>query len=253
MDPDNDTTLQPVSPKNCVQRLIGICMEPTETMLDIAQRPTWLFPLILSLLLVSIPLVLNVERVPRELRVRAQAEQAGRFSSSVDTKKLEEQMLARSETTWTKYTSIPLIFVFGFLATLAIAGILLGALLISGCQLTYKNTLAAYCWTGIPPLLVMTLLAVLFLFLKDPGDLNPLDPMSNIISHLGVLVDAKATPVLHSALSSLDIFSFWRIFLLGLGLSLATFEKTSLQKGITIVVVLWFIYVLGKVGLAAIF
>jgi hypothetical protein len=247
VDPSSDQS----SPrKNFLQRLMGILIEPAETLQEIATRPTWLFPLILSLCLISIPTVMQTERIPREARVKAIAEQAAQFGQ--DAKVVEKALLAREESAWTKYQSVPWLFIGGILITLLIAAIFLGAFLATGCSLSFKNSMAAYCWASLPPTLVMALLAILFLFIKDPSDLNPLDPMGNIISHLGILIEKKAHAGLYSFLSSMDFFSFWRIYLLGLGYSLATYEKTSLKKSITVVIVLWLIYVLGKTGIAMI-
>lgn len=237
--------------KNFLQRLVGILIEPAETLREIAAHPNWVLPLLLTLFLVTIPTVLQQERIPKEMRVKAAAEQAASLTGQ-DAKEIEKALLAREEGTWGKYQSVFWIFVGGTIVTLIIAAILLGAYLMAGCSLSFKHSLAAYCWAVLPPSIVMILLATLFLFLKDPSDLNPLDPTANVISHLGILVDKKTSAGLNSFLSSLDLFSFWRIYLLGLGFSLATFEKTSLKKSITIIVVLWLIYVVGKSGIAAI-
>ncbi len=253
MDPEIEEEIAESAPRqNAFQRLLGICFDPRETLQGIARHPTWVFPLLLSLILVSIPLVLQVERVPREIRAKAQAEQAVRFVSGQEVKTIQQRILSQPETAWTKFSQVPWILTFGTLVTLAVVGVVLGAFLLSGCQLTYRNALAAYCWSTFPPTLLAASLAVLFLYAKDPSDLNPLDPLSNIISHLGILADEKGSPVLHSFLNSFDIFSFWRIYMLGLGLSLAASERTSLAKAITIITVLWLFYVLGKVGITAI-
>ena len=69
-------------------------------------------------------------------------------------------------------------------------------------------------------------------------------------SNLGFLAppDAKA---LHSLLGSLDVFSFWTMGLLAIGLAAAARIRKGQAAGV--VVSLWLVYVLAKAGLAAIF
>jgi hypothetical protein len=55
--------------------------------------------------------------------------------------------------------------------------------------------------------------------------------------------------VLHGLLSSLDLFSFWGMGLLVLGLSAAA--KTSRARMGALVGSLWALFVLGKAGVAA--
>jgi hypothetical protein len=99
---------------------------------------------------------------------------------------------------------------------------------------------------------VLSLLGILFMFLKDPDTLE-LDPSSNVVSNLGILVARKEHPALSSLLSSIDIFSFWTIFLLAVGFAAASEKRLTRGKAMTGIVILWALVVLVKVGFKALF
>lgn len=242
----------PVEKMSAVARLGNIFMEPSRTLADVANRPTWVVPLIVSLLVGFIPYVIQPNRVDREARVRAAVERMAKFTSQ-DPKKLEETMLAQPETFYAKYQTILIGIPAGVAGILAVAGILLLAFLLMGSQITFKRSLAAWCWSTLPPSILGSLLAIVFLYAKDPADLNPLDPRANVISHLGFLVGEKSQPVLHSLLSSVDVFSFWSIYLLGVGYAAASMGNMTSKKATAVMIVLWVLYVMIKTGISGIF
>jgi hypothetical protein len=79
----------------------------------------------------------------------------------------------------------------------------------------------------------------------DPRDLTALTH-----SNAALLVEREANPVLHSLLGSIDVFSIWVFALLVIGFSAAT--GVTRKRAAVLIGALWGIYVLGKVGLAAI-
>jgi hypothetical protein len=48
--------------------------------------------------------------------------------------------------------------------------------------------------------------------------------------------------------TSLNLFVFWTIALMGIGYSAASPKKVSIGKGIAIVVICWALFTLAKVG-----
>jgi len=74
-----------------------------------------------------------------------------------------------------------------------------------------------------------------------------------VVSNLGVLVSQKDHPAIASLLNSIDVFSFWTIFLLAVGFSAASEGRLDRKKAMTGVIALWVIYVLIKVGWKALF
>jgi hypothetical protein len=244
---------QPDKPMSELSRIGGVFMEPSRTMVDVAQRPTWLLAFILGILFVTIPIAIHPTRVDQEALIKAQTKQAMRFTGGADPKQIEAAIRARSGGWWAKYGTLIMIPIGGLVVTLAIAGIMLLAFMLAGAQVCFKKSLAAFCWTGLPTSFVLSALAVIFLYAKPQEDLNPLDPMSNVLSNLSFLVNQDAQPVLSSLLGSIDIFSFWRIYLLGLAFAAASMGKSSVKKAIGVVVVLWILYIMLKLAFTGIF
>ena len=67
----------------------------------------------------------------------------------------------------------------------------------------------------------------------------------------GTRMKSDLPKVLHRLASSIDIFSFWLIALMALGIAAAA--RFSFKKGLVAVMVPWAVWVLAAAGLAALF
>ena len=134
----------------------------------------------------------------------------------------------------------------------ALAAIFLLGFILTGVSIPYKKTLSVSYWAMAPPSMVGMLLAISFMFVRDPDTLE-LNPMKNVASNLGLLVSEKAHPVLNSLLGSIDIFSLWAIILLSIGFAAVSNRKLTPKKSATMVIVLWGLWVLAKAGYFALF
>jgi hypothetical protein len=237
-----------------VDRLASVFFEPATTFEGIAQRPTWLVPLLLTLVLTALVMFIQPRRVSQDAMVKAQVKQAQAFgASNVPPAQLEAAIRGRMDSWWAKYGNILIVIVFGGVATAAMAGILMLAYMLAGTSVSFKRSLSALCWSAVPTTIIMSLLTILFLFLKNQDDLNPLNPYENVLSNLGFLVKAESQPVLQGLLGSIDIFSFWRIYLTGIAFSAASLGGISKKNSIVVIVILWVLYVMGKAGLTGLF
>ena len=116
-------------------------------------------------------------------------------------------------------------------------------------QLTFGHSAAVVGWSFFAVGLVQTPLMLLTLFLK--GDWT-IPPQNALEANLGMLLDRETTAKpLHALASSLDLFSFWTMFLLSAGYAVATRRPTaSAAWG---VVTMWGLYVLAKMGFSLLF
>jgi hypothetical protein len=116
-------------------------------------------------------------------------------------------------------------------------------------ELGFGQSAAVVAWSFLAVALVQTPLMLLTLFLK--GDWT-VPPQNALEANLGMLLDRETTAKpLHALASSLDLFSFWTMFLLSSGYAVATRRPTaSAAWG---VVTLWAIYVLIKMGFSMLF
>jgi hypothetical protein len=116
-------------------------------------------------------------------------------------------------------------------------------------ETTFRQSLAVMTWSLLTFYLLATLLLVLVLSLKNEWSV---DPRNVIQASPAALVEKSAVPKpVHSLLDSLDLFSFWMLFLLSAGYAAAS--RRSLGSAAVGVTVLWGVYVLLKVALAAVF
>jgi hypothetical protein len=67
-----------------------------------------------------------------------------------------------------------------------------------------------------------------------------------LVGNLGTLVNSKAHPFMASIAGSIDIFSFWQMALLAIGIAAISERKLTVKKSGIGVVSLWAVYVLGK-------
>ena len=228
-------------------RLIGIFVSPTEAFTDIVNRPSlaWLAPLVLITIFAVVSSGLVIHRVGMEQIVRSQLAQS-RMAQNLTPEQLE-QAVERGVTIG-KYQAYIAPLLFPFIGLLVIAGVFaLMTNFVLGSEVKY-GTLMSVTAYGMMPGLVLAILNIITMHLKDPADID----IRNIVaSNLGLLVSAESSKVLHRLASSIDIFSFWQIALMALGI--ATAARFSYKKGLVAVVVPWLVWVLAAAGLSALF
>ena len=116
-------------------------------------------------------------------------------------------------------------------------------------ETTFVQSLAVMTWSLLAFYLLVTLLVVLVLTLKGEWSV---DPRTVIQANPAALVEKTAVPKpLHVLLDALDLFSAWMLFLLAAGY--AATARRSVGSAAVGVLVMWGIFVLLKVALAAVF
>jgi hypothetical protein len=133
---------------------------------------------------------------------------------------------------------------------LVVAGVLLGAVnLLAGASLNFKSSLGIVSYAYMPGVLG-GLLGILVLFLKDPSTID----LENLVaSNFAALLTSDTSKWLIALAKSFDLFVFWILLLLAAGFSAANPKKISMGKALGVVVGLWLVFVIVRVGLAAIF
>jgi len=84
-----------------VGRLTSVFFEPTATFEDIARRPTWLIPLILTLALIAAVMFIHPRRVDQDAMIKAQIKQAQAFGAgNANQEQLENAIRSRMNSWW---------------------------------------------------------------------------------------------------------------------------------------------------------
>jgi hypothetical protein len=234
------------------QRLTGVFSEPTKTFQDINLKPTWfLIFLVLAVLTCVNGYFTNkkadagatirafMEWIPFKLPEEAIDQYAEQAVAQQQNQSLASQVLNLGGT------------VIAILATLVIkAGFFILLFLIMGARLKFKKSLAISAWAASPPTIVHSILSIIVLFFKEPGSVDATE--GAVIANLGLLIDSKAHAVLHSILSSIDLFAIWSIILLSLGYAAISDKKLTPKKAATALVVLMVVFIIIKAGYRAI-
>jgi hypothetical protein len=227
-------------------RIVGVFFEPGKTFRDIAQRPTWIVPMILVIVAVIGVTTTISQRIGWESVMRRQMESSSRFQQMS-----QEQ---RDQTLAVQMKFAPVFGYVGALVGVPIYDVIAAAVLLGiagglmGGGMRFKQVFATVCWSGLPGI-PSAILTIVVIFLKNPDDLNLQNP---IAFNLGAFMDPN-TPAkfAYSLASSMDLFVFWTIFLMATGLKAAAGKKLSFTGALVAVVLPWAVVVLGKAAFAA--
>lgn len=223
-----------------VARLIGALFAPNATFADIARRPDILVPLLVVLFFSILGTVAVVPKLDFEAAIRDSLEQQKNQMSADDMERMVPIMVASGKVF--AYAS-PLIGL-GVLAL--IAAVLLLAFRVMGGEGTFKQAFSVTLYSQMPMVVKGIIITVVALMREGIAA----DEMANLIrSNPAFLVDAKRQTVLYSLLSSLDIFTVWTLILCVIGFAFVS--KFSKAKSAAIVISLWIVTVIVKLGFAA--
>jgi hypothetical protein len=226
---------------------VGLYVAPIETFRAVAAHPTFLAPLVAIMLVNSAFTFVWLRKADHVEVARAQMEEAGVFDRVPPEKHaeiVERQVRMMPTFAWLG----PTVFLPIMLA--ALAGLFLFVYrFFYEAETTYRQSLAVMAWAHLTFYLLATVLLVLVLSLKGEWSV---DPRFVIQASPAAVVEKSAVPKpVHSLLDSLDLMSFWLIFLLSAGYAAAS--RRSVGSAAGGVLALWGVYVLAKVALAAVF
>jgi hypothetical protein len=208
-----------------IGRLLGALVSPGKTFRSIAERPTWVAPLLLLLILTGAISVLVQERIdPDEMRKafaeRIEKAQGGKASDADVDRAVG---MARKVSAFRFFGGSDISF-----------------------KTSFSTTLHAFM-----PAAVAALLTLPVILSRERIGVQEAQSGNLLASNLGAFAPEDASPVVRALLGSVDFFSLWTVCLLILGYRLTA--KVSTGTAATVVLVLWAVGVAAKVGLAAAF
>jgi hypothetical protein len=242
------TSQQDESRLGLVGHIIGLWTEPGATFPSILRRPRVLAPL---LVLVALQIGFTgywLQKVDAKEFLKAQMEESGQWE------KIPAE--SRPQVLESQSRMIPVFAWTGAVLGAPILALVIGSVYLFIFRFFYASTigfkpaLSLVAHTLLAVSLVTTPLILLVMTLRDDWTVNPQNAIQANLSL--VLGDREDVPkFLWSLCESLDLFSFWVLFLLAVGFGAATGRRwTAVLAG---VLTPWAIYVLGKSTLAAIF
>jgi hypothetical protein len=241
---------EPITPEasgGFFQNLIDLYFAPREAFTRIVARPAWVLPLLGATVLAAAFTGIWLQKMePREF-MKTQLQESGQWDKIPAEQReniIEQQAKFMPMFAW------PSSIVGTALFLAVIAGVLLFIYrFFYAGEVGYKQALAITSWSFFAVSLVTTPLTGLVMALKGDWNLNPQEVLQ---ANLGLLMDkAETAKPLWALLTSLDLVSFWIIFLLASGFAVAVRKKTG--SALWGVVVPWAVVVAIKVGWNAIF
>jgi len=238
-----------------LQRLVGIIFSPVETFKDINRKPTWLIPMLIAILVSSAYfffLTQKLEAGIEESVRKSMAEQAQQSGQPAPTPDKVEMGLLITKVSMVvgSVLGTPVVF-------LIVSGAFALGMMLLGAQTTFKKILSVVAWTFCAIPLIAYIVSAASLLLRDAESIREIN-MQNIeqvsATNLGAFMPADTSPLLRSLAGSLDIFSFWSIALLIVGLAAIAGKKgIKASSTATVVMGLWLAYVVVKAAMVAAF
>ena len=234
------------APKSFVSRVIGVFTSPGETFADIVQKPDIIAPLIVSILSTIAFSEIMLVKIGMERIVRMQLEQSGRISS------MTPDQVDQAVSQGAKFGTI-LTHVIGLLGApigiLIVAAVGLGiANLIFGAKTKFGTAFSIACYANMISV-VGALVGILVMLFGDPDHFNPNAPVPTSLAFF--MDQAHTSKPLFALATSLDLFTFWYMAILGIGFAATTGGRSKPLTVFFALVALWAVYVLAKVGIAA--
>lgn len=223
------------------ETLTGIFFEPSRTFEALRARPRFLVAGLILLVLAIIVTVLLYTRVDMGQYMRERMERSPQAAQLSEEQKDRQVRIGKSFGAVAIPLSVPIILAGG--AALYLLGVLA-----FGGSITYKKSLAVWAYSSIPPSVLGAVIAILVLFLKSA---DSIDPEHMVATNPAVLLGEDASKILVAFLSQFDLLRFYGIFLAALGLRKV--GKLSSAQAWGVVITLWLIGALLRIGSAALF
>lgn len=223
------------------ETLTGIFFEPSRTFEALRARPRFLVAGLIMLVLACLITFLLYTRVDMGQYIRDRIERSPNAAQITEQQKEMQVKMGKSFGAAAIPIAVPIIIAGGaalyMLLTMAFGG-----------SITYKQSLAVWTYSSLPPSVLGAVIAILVLFLKSP---DSIDPEHMVATNPGALLGEDASKVLVAVLSQFDLLRFFGMFLAALGLRKVA--KLSSGQAWGVVLTLWIIGALLRIGSAAIF
>lgn len=229
-------------------RLLGVLLSPVETFRSIEARPTWVAPLLVFLLLAGTVSYLVQVKLDPEEAVRAQV---SKMKVDIPADQVEKMIRdAESRTNGTKAALAAGGAAFQAVIYALIAAIFLAGLRLFASEIDYQRSFAVTVY-GYAPQALAGLISLPILLGRETVSFDEAAAGGILVSSLAALAPEDASSMLRALLGSLDLFTIWTVVLLAVGYRVVGKVSTAVSAGL--VILLWLIYIGGKLGITALF
>ena len=229
-------------------RIMGVFFSPKATFEDIVRKPSWILPAAIILLLsLAGVTALNQHFNWREYM----AQQMEKNSRTAQLSPEDKEKQIEGGVKYAPIAATVSAVVLPILGILVVTLVLMDAYnLMAGAGVNFKTSLAIVTHSLIPASIVGTFLFVLVLFLKPVGMFDLENPVA---TNLAVLLPEDSAKWLLALTKNIDLLELWKILLLAIGFAAVNPRKLKGGKSFTIVLSVFLVYVVIRVGLAFVF
>jgi len=222
-------------------RIVGVLFSPKVTFEDIARKPSWLLPVLLSTILGIVATVVLNERMDWRDYIAQQMEKSPRAANLSAEQKQKQVEISAKVTVYIVY-AIGVISSIGFALVVGAVMMLAYNLLVgAGAGFAQSFAIAAHTlMVGI----VSTPILLLVLFLKPKGTIDPENPVA---TNLAVILPDDSAKWLTVLCKSFDLFTIWTLVLLAIGFATVNPRKLKGGKSYVVAFSVWSVMVAVKV------
>jgi hypothetical protein len=219
------------------ETLTGIFFEPGRVFESFRNRPKFLIAGLIILILTIAVTALVYARIDMGQYIRDKMEQNPRNAGQTEQQKEMAVQIG-------KYVA-PAIIVLSVPVTIAAgAALYLLGVMAFGGSIGYKQSLSVWTYSSFPPAILGTIVAVLVLFLKASGDI---DPEHLLVTNPGAFMGSESSPVVVALLTNFDLLRFYGLFLAAIGLR----KVARISSGSAWAIVLGFFLIRAILGVAS--
>jgi hypothetical protein len=226
---------------------IQIFYDPVAVFARVRERGSWAAPLIAMALITMIFSYYVTHTIGMENITRRVFDQHPSLAAQMPPDKLE-QAIQQSATPARVAVGSFFAAVSVAVIALIIAVVLMVMLSIMDRKPQLSQSLGTVAWATFPFAVITCVMGVLILFFsRDPTEL---DPQTLLATSIGAFLDKNSTGrFLYSLAGSIDVLAIGKVLLLSLGVSKV--NGIAFSHALTLITVLWLVWVLLRGGFAA--
>jgi len=222
-------------------RIIGVLFSPKATFEDIAHKPSWLLPVLISTVLgIASTVVLN-QRMDWRDYITQQMEKSPR-AANMPAEQKEKQVEISAKVT------VYIVYLAGAIGSVCFA-VIVGAVmmlaynLVAGAGASFSQSLGIAAHSLVVGV-VSTPIFLLVLLLRPKGTIDPENPVA---TNLAAFLPEESAKWLLTLCKSIDVFTIWMLLLIAIGFAAVNPKKLKGGKAYVVAFSVWGVVVVVKV------
>jgi hypothetical protein len=234
-----------------ISRLAGVFFEPKKTFEDIAERPKWFAPLLIFCLAMLAYFAVYGTRIGWSAYIDQQMETNPAMQQRLEQMSPDQ----RASAIRLQERFVPIAFygaaIVGLPVTLLLSSALMFGLAsgVMSAGLRFKQVFAISCYSALPNV-ILRILAIVVMFLKNPGDFNVTNPVG--FNPAAYMDPVSTSRFAYTALTGVDLFTMWALLLSAVGIKAAAGRRMSFGGALFVVVLPWAVLLLASAAASTI-